>query len=47
MGIPASNNAVEIRGVDFFRLENDRIKEIWVSLDSFGLMQQLGAIASQ
>ena len=46
MGIPASNNAIEIRGVDFFHISNNRIKEIWVSLDSFGFMQQLGAIPS-
>lgn len=46
-GIPATGNAIEIRGVDFLRFENNRIKEIWVSLDSLGLMQQLGVIPSQ
>lgn len=47
MGIPASNNTIEIRGVDFFHISNNRIKEIWVALDSLGFMQQLGAIPSQ
>src|SRR5688500_12232900 len=28
-GIPATGNAIEIRGVDFLRFENNRIKEIW------------------
>ena len=46
-GIPATGNAIETRGVDFFHISNNRIKEIWVNLDSFAFMQQLGAISSQ
>ena len=46
MGIQASNNAIEIRGVDFFHISGNRIKEIWVNLDSLTLQQQLGAIPS-
>lgn len=45
-GIPATGNAIEIRGVDFFHISGNRIKEIWVNLDSLALMQQLGAIPS-
>ena len=46
LGISATNNHVEVRGIDFFRIADGRIKEIWVSLDSLNFMQQLGAIPS-
>ena len=46
-GIPASGNSIEIRGADFFHISGNRIKEIWVSLDSLAFMQQLGAIPTQ
>ena len=45
-GISASNNQVEISGIDFFRIADNRIKEIWVSLDTLSFMQQLGAATS-
>ena len=47
LGMPATNNHVEVRGIDMFHITDGRIQEIWVSLDSLGLMQQLGAILSQ
>jgi steroid delta-isomerase-like uncharacterized protein len=46
LGIPATNNRVEVRGIDMFHIADGRIKEIWVSLDSLGLMHQLEAISS-
>ena len=46
LGMPATNNHVEVRGIDMFHITDGQIQEIWVSLDSLGLMQQLGAILS-
>jgi steroid delta-isomerase-like uncharacterized protein len=47
LGMPATNNHVEVRGMDMFHITDGRIQEIWVSFDSLGFMQQLGAILSQ
>ena len=47
LGMPATNNHVEVRGIDMIHITDGRIQEIWVSLDSLGFMQQLGAILSQ
>ena len=44
LGMPATNNHVEVRGIDMFHITDGRIQEIWVSLDSLGFMQQLQAI---
>lgn len=44
MGIPSSGNEFEINGIDIFRIEDGRIAEAWVSLDSLGMMQQLGLV---
>jgi steroid delta-isomerase-like uncharacterized protein len=44
LGMPATNNHVEVRGIDMFHITDGRIKEIWVFLDSLGFVQQLEAI---
>ncbi len=46
-GKAATNNHVEVRGIDMFYIAEGRIKEIWVCIDSLGFMQQLEAIPSQ
>jgi steroid delta-isomerase-like uncharacterized protein len=44
LGIPPTGKPVEITGFDLFRIEGDRIAEMWQNWDALGLMQQVGAI---
>ena len=44
MGIPASGQAIRVEGMNFYRLENGRVTDIWAQFDGVALMQQLGAI---
>ena len=44
MGIPASGNKMEVKGIEVFRIANEKIAELWVSMDTLGMMQQMGAI---
>jgi len=44
MGIPATGKTASVTGIVIFRLENSLIVEGWVSIDSLGLLQQLGVI---
>jgi steroid delta-isomerase-like uncharacterized protein len=44
MGIPASGNAMEVRGIEVYRLAHGQVVELWVSMDVLGMMQQMGAI---
>jgi steroid delta-isomerase-like uncharacterized protein len=47
LGMTATNNRVEVRGIDMFQIIDGRIKEIWDSIDSLGFVQQIGAMPSQ
>lgn len=40
----ATGNSFEVKGVSTWRIEDDRIAESWINLDTLGLLQQLGAI---
>ena len=44
MGIPASGQAIRVEGMNFYRLRNGRVTDIWTQFDGVALMQQLGAI---
>ena len=44
MGMPATGKTGNITGLVMFRLENSRIVEGWVNIDTLGLLQQLGVI---
>ena len=44
MGLPPTGKSGDITGMVIFRLENSRIEEAWVNIDSLGLLQQLGVI---
>lgn len=44
MGIPATGKTAFVTGIIIFRLENSRIVEGWLNLDTLGLLQQLGVI---
>jgi len=46
MGIPATGQTVKVEGMNFYRLKDGRVTDIWTQFDSVGLMQQLGAIPS-
>jgi len=44
MGIPASGQKVRVEGMNFYRLKDGRVSDIWTQFDGVALMQQLGAI---
>ena len=44
MGIPASGQAVRVEGMNFYRLKDGRVTDIWTQFDGVAMLQQLGAI---
>jgi steroid delta-isomerase-like uncharacterized protein len=44
MGIPAAGQRIRVEGMNFYRLANGRVTDIWTQFDGVGLMQQLGAM---
>jgi steroid delta-isomerase-like uncharacterized protein len=42
MGVAPTGNVVALKGIQIFRIENDKIVERWGRLDEVGLMRQLG-----
>ena len=42
MGIPASGQKIKVEGMNFYRLKDGRVTDIWTQFDG-ALMQQLGA----
>jgi steroid delta-isomerase-like uncharacterized protein len=46
MGIPADGQEIRVEGMNFYRLTNGRITDIWTQFDGVALMQQLGALAA-
>lgn len=44
MGIPATGRTVELVSVNIDRIVDGRIAERWLLPDTFGLLQQLGAV---
>jgi predicted ester cyclase len=42
MGAPATGERLELRGINIFRIEGERIAERWGRLDEAGLARQLG-----
>jgi len=43
MGIPASGQAIRVEGMNFYRLKNGRVTDIWTQFDGVAMMQQLAA----
>lgn len=41
-GRPPTGRPISITGTSTFRLESGRIRQIWVNMDRYGLMDQLG-----
>ena len=44
MAIPASGQRIRVEGMNFYRLKDGRVTDIWTQFDGVALMQQLGAI---
>jgi steroid delta-isomerase-like uncharacterized protein len=44
MGIPASGNAVEMRSIDIWRVEDGVFAEHWDELNALQVFQQMGAL---
>jgi len=42
LGIPPTGKAVLVRGMDFYRLRDNRIVEHWDNVDDLGMLTQLG-----
>jgi predicted ester cyclase len=47
MGIAPTGKSVSVDDCTIFRIQDGKIAEEWGNLDTFGLLQQLGAIPSQ
>jgi steroid delta-isomerase-like uncharacterized protein len=43
MGIIASSQPISVEGMNFYRLNNGRVTDIWTQFDGVALMQQLSA----
>jgi steroid delta-isomerase-like uncharacterized protein len=44
MGIAASRRTIRVEGMNFYRLKDGRVTDVWTQFDGVALMQQLGAI---
>ena len=44
MGISATGKRIRVEGMNFYRLRDGCVTDIWTQFDSVGLLQQLGAI---
>ena len=45
MGIPASGQTIKVEGMNFYRLKDGRVTDIWTQFDGVAMMQQLGVPA--
>jgi steroid delta-isomerase-like uncharacterized protein len=43
MGIPAAGQAIRVEGMNFYRIRDGRVTDIWTQFDGAALMRQLGA----
>jgi steroid delta-isomerase-like uncharacterized protein len=46
MGVAPSGNTLALRGINIFRIADDKIVERWGRLDDLGFLQQLGIVAT-
>lgn len=42
MGVAATGEVLELRGINIFRIRDGRIVERWGRLDELGMLRQLG-----
>lgn len=45
-GVPATGIRCTVEGMNFYRLADGRITEVWTQFDGVGLLQQIGALPS-
>lgn len=38
-GIPATGQAIRVEGMNFYRLRDDRVTDIWSQFDGVGMIQ--------
>jgi steroid delta-isomerase-like uncharacterized protein len=43
-GVPATGKAVRVEGMNFYRVADGKITDVWTQFDGLGLLQQLGAL---
>ena len=43
MGLPAAGQPIRVEGMNFYRLRDGLVTDIWTQFDAAALMQQLGA----
>ena len=43
MGIRASGQTIRVEGMNFYRLKDGRVTDVWTQFDGVALMRQLGA----
>jgi predicted ester cyclase len=46
MGITPTGKRIRVEGMNFYRLEDGQVTDIWAQFDGVGLMQQLGVMPS-
>jgi|SRR5919107_2551367 steroid delta-isomerase-like uncharacterized protein len=44
LGVPSSGRRLSFTAMELYRLEEGKIDEQWVNVDTLGMMQQIGAI---
>ena len=44
LGIHASGQTIRVEGMNFYRLEDGRVTDIWTQFDGVAPLQRLGAI---
>jgi steroid delta-isomerase-like uncharacterized protein len=44
MGIRPAGQTVRVEGMNFYRLKDGRVTDIWTQFDGLGMMQQIGAL---
>jgi steroid delta-isomerase-like uncharacterized protein len=44
IGIPATGQTIRVEGMNFYRLKDGLVTDIWAQFDGIAMMQQLGAI---
>ncbi len=42
LGVPPTGKTILVRGMDFYRLRDDKIVEHWDNVDDLGMLTQLG-----
>lgn len=45
LGVAPSGNAVEVNGINIYRIAEQKIAEVWQLTDLTGLLQQVGALS--